>query len=162
MGRNCVGKCKNRCCSTRHLLCGGTFSLCFKNRSSVHNFCWFHSLFSFICVNLTFFPQHFLGLGGMPRRYYDFRTNFWFGHEMSRIGSYLSFFSLGFFSFFLLFSSIERKKERITRPNLVLGLETREVRPSQIHSHKEVIFFFQKNKNFFSQLLIINILNKPK
>merc|ERR1712043_146185 len=69
------------------------------------------------------------------------------------------FFSLGFFSFFLLFSSIERKKERITRPNLVLGLETREVRPSQIHSHKEVIFFFFKKikKNFFSQLLIINI-----
>ena len=103
-----------------------------------------HFFFSFISVNLTFFPQHFLGLGGIPRRYYDFRTNFWFWHEMSRIGSYLSFFSLGFFSFFLLFSSIERKKERITRPNLVLGLETREVRPSQIHSHKEVIFFFSK------------------
>lgn len=103
-----------------------------------------HFFFSFIRVNLTFFPQHFLGLGGIPRRYYDFRTNFWFWHEMSRIGSYLSFFSLGFFSFFLLFSSIERKKERITRPNLVLGLETREVRPSQIHSHKEVIFFFSK------------------
>ena len=110
-----------------------------------------HFFFSFISVNLTFFPQHFLGLGGMPRRYYDFRTNFWFWHEMSRIGSYLSFFSLGFFSFFLLFSSIERKKERITRPNLVLGLETREVRPSQIHSHKEVIFFFfKKIKIFFS------------
>jgi len=63
---------------------------------------------------------------------------------MSRIGSYLSFFSLGFLSFFLLFSSIERKKERIFRPYLSLGLESREVSPTQLHRNKEVVFFFLK------------------
>jgi cytochrome c oxidase subunit 1 len=44
---------------------------------------------SFLGFNLTFFPMHFLGLAGMPRRYqtYGYESGWWFWNVVATIGA---------------------------------------------------------------------------
>ena len=56
-----------------------------------------HFLTFFIGANMTFFPMHFLGLAGMPRRIPQYPKTFEYWHKWSSLGALISLSSLLYF-----------------------------------------------------------------
>nr|AII23406.1 cytochrome c oxidase subunit I [Lanceolaria lanceolata] len=101
---------------------------------------WLKSQFVmlFIGVNLTFFPQHFLGLAGMPRRYSNYPSTYYMWNAISSWGSMLSVVSTFWFLWCLLESFISYR-EVVFSSALSISLEWQEMSfPGSFHSHSQV------------------------
>nr|YP_010572571.1 cytochrome c oxidase subunit I [Paraphlugiolopsis jiangi]UZH35936.1 cytochrome c oxidase subunit I [Paraphlugiolopsis jiangi] len=91
----------------------------------------------FIGVNLTFFPQHFLGLAGMPRRYSDYPDVYTSWNVVSTVGSTISFIGI-IFLIFIIWESMISNRPILFSLNMVSSLEWYQNLPPAEHSYSEL------------------------
>nr|AAU01174.1 cytochrome oxidase subunit I [Papilio morondavana]AAU01176.1 cytochrome oxidase subunit I [Papilio morondavana] len=91
----------------------------------------------FIGVNLTFFPQHFLGLAGMPRRYSDYPDNFMSWNILSSFGSYISLLSL-MMMMMIIWESFINQRIILFSLNMPSSIEWLQNFPPAEHSYNEL------------------------
>lgn len=91
----------------------------------------------FLGVNLTFFPQHFLGLAGIPRRYSDFPDSFNCWNIVSRLGSILSFVRIIYF-LFIIWERIISNRSILFPAQLSSSLEWYQNLPPIEHRYREL------------------------
>jgi cytochrome c oxidase subunit 1 len=100
-----------------------------------------HFYLTFIGVNLTFFPQHFLGLSGIPRRYADYPDCYYVWNKISSLGSFITVFSVLFFIVILWEAFITQRSVIFTFQRSV-HLEWSPRLPISFHSHRQALKLF--------------------
>jgi cytochrome c oxidase subunit 1 len=98
-----------------------------------------HFWLTFIGVNVVFFPQHFLGLAGMPRRIADYPDAFAGWNYVSSIGSLIS--ALGTLVFFFGVAQAFMRRERAADNPWGAGATTLEwtlPSPPPFHQYNEL------------------------
>jgi cytochrome c oxidase subunit 1 len=96
-----------------------------------------HFWLMFVGANMTFFPMHFLGLAGMPRRVADYPDAFAGWNLVASLGSYISF--AGFIVF--LFGIAFFRKVRVVANPWGAGATTLEwtlSSPPPFHSYEKL------------------------
>jgi cytochrome c oxidase subunit 1 len=75
-----------------------------------------HFWLTFIGANVLFFPQHFLGLAGMPRRYVDYPDAFAYWNWWSSVGSYITAAGTLVFVFSMLYAYFVSRRKAADNP----------------------------------------------
>jgi len=111
-----------------------------------------HFWLTFVGVNLTFFPMHFLGLAGMPRRIPDYPDMYQKWNTFITFGALFSFFSVLFF-FYVVYQTLILQIPCGRNPWIFINI-------NQLHSR---IVAFEKEVlglKSFSNAIAVNEKNK--
>lgn len=112
----------------------------------------------FIGVNVTFFPQHFLGLSGLPRRYSDYPDAFTGWNVISSVGSLISLVAVIFFVY-VIFEGLASNRIAPNNPwkanelftantdiEVATSLEWLQTSPPSFHTYQELPYVVQSTK----------------
>nr|YP_010289324.1 cytochrome c oxidase subunit I [Coelogorgia palmosa]UKP87525.1 cytochrome c oxidase subunit 1 [Coelogorgia palmosa] len=119
-----------------------------------------HFWIMFIGVNLTFFPQHFLGLAGLPRRYSDFPDAYQDWNLVSSCGAVIALVGIIWF-IYLSYEALAAErpfKGWSTSPN---SLEWSLSSPPAFHTYNELPFVYQRKLSHGDDLNISTLLLWP-
>jgi cytochrome c oxidase subunit 1 len=95
-----------------------------------------HFWVSIVSLNVTFFPMHFLGLAGMPRRYADYAAQFTDFHLLTSLGAFaFGLAQVYFFVAIVLPALLHRGEPAAQRPwEGAEGLEWEVPSPAPFHT----------------------------
>jgi len=118
-----------------------------------------HFWIMFIGVNVTFFPQHFLGLNGLPRRYSDYPDAFAGWNAISSVGSVISLVGVLLFVY-VIYEAFSAKRVTTSNPwktselftaasdtEVVTTLEWLQTSPPSFHTYEELPYVVMSTKN---------------
>lgn len=91
----------------------------------------------FIGVNITFFPQHFLGLRGIPRRYSDYPDAYTTWNIISSIGSLISIIRILVF-LFIIWEGLTSIRKRLIPLRIGTSIEWFQLIPPAEHRYSEL------------------------
>jgi len=95
----------------------------------------------FIGVNITFFPQHFLGMNGMPRRYSDYPDAYTTWNIVSSLGRYISLIAVIIFRI-IIWERISRNHPLINNFIHSSGIEWLINNPPSDHTYSELTLIY--------------------